>query len=200
MDRAILGDAHRFWFGELDSPDDYPVAKSDIWFKPSDDTDAVIRERFGPHLDAAAAADWDLAALSRQEQIGLVVLLDQFPRNIFRVSGRAFAYDAKAREVARALVAKGVERFYAVERSFLFMPFMHSEEIRDQDECVALFAREALTAPGDGTERMRGNLDYAFWHRGLIRKFGRFPHRNQVLGRESNEDEKKHLDEKGRGY
>ena len=200
MDKAILREVHRFWFGELASPDDQAEEKSDIWFKRSAETDAAIRERFGPHLDAVAEADWDLGALSREEQVGLVAILDQFPRNLFRDSGQAFAYDAKAREVARALIADGVERFYPVERCFLFMPFMHSEDIRDQDECVALFAEQALTVADGSVERMRSNLDYAFWHRDLIRKFGRFPHRNEMLGRDSTKAEKKHLAEKGRGF
>ncbi len=200
MDAAILREAHRFWFGDLTGPDDYPHDKSDTWFKVTEATDQAIRDRFAADLDEAHVADWNLAALAREEQIGLAIYLDQFPRNLFRDSGRAFAYDERARAVAQALIDGGTDRFYPVERSFLFMPLMHSEDIRDQDHCVALFAHEALTGKGDAVERARSNLDYAFWHRDLIRKFGRFPHRNAALGRDSTEAEAKHLAEKGRGY
>jgi uncharacterized protein (DUF924 family) len=200
MDKKILDEVHQFWFGELKSPDDHAEGKKENWFKKSDEFDETIRSRFGAYLDEAAATEWDLPSLSRTQQVGLVILLDQFPRNVFRTTGQAFAYDERARQVARALIALGSERLYPVERSFVYMPFMHSEKIRDQDECVALIARETLSASEGQLEGRRSMLDYAFWHRDLIRKFGRFPHRNQMLGRESTEKEEKHLTETGRGY
>ncbi|MHA1157953.1 MAG: DUF924 family protein [Alphaproteobacteria bacterium] len=200
MDAGILGDAHRFWFGELAGPQHYPTEKSETWFKRSDGFDAAIHAQFGDALEPVHTAAWDLEALTREQQIGLVIMLDQFPRNLFRDSGQAFAYDPQARAIAGALTDAGPARFYSVERSFLFMPFMHAEDIRDQETCVALIVHEALNSEGETQERSRGMLDFAFWHRSLIRKFGRFPHRNAVLGRESTEDEAKHLAEKGRGY
>jgi len=200
MDASILDAAHRFWFGDLSGPFHWPEDKAPTWFKVSEETDGAIRAQFGGDLDAVAANDWDLEALTRTQQVGLVVYLDQFPRNLFRGSGQSFAYDATARRHADALIAGGLDRFHVVERTFLLMPLMHSEDIRDQDRCAMLFADQALKAPDDLVERLRGNLDFAFMHRALIRKFGRFPHRNADLGRESTEEEKKHLDEKGRGY
>jgi uncharacterized protein (DUF924 family) len=132
--------------------------------------------------------------------MGLVILLDQFPRNIFRTSGESFAYDAKARTIARLLITLGRERFHRAERCFLYLPFEHSEDIGDQDLGVFLFAEDALSAPESWKDRSRLYLDFATKHRDLIRKFGRFPHRNQMLGRDSTAEEEAFLAANGRGY
>ena len=145
MDKAILSDIHAYWFGDLVADDDFPKAKSEIWFERSDATDAHIRDTFGGHLDEARIASWNLSALSRREAIALVVLLDQFPRNIFRTSGEAFAYDEKARDIARRLVASGPDQFFWIERAFLYLPFEHSEDIADQDRSVMYYAELAVT-------------------------------------------------------
>ena len=199
MDKKILGDIYRYWFGSLSGADDFPKEKSEIWFKQSDATDSFIRDSFGAFIPEAAKVEWNLAELTREEQIALVVLFDQFPRNIFRTSGEAFAYDAKARDLARRLI-DGRRRFHRVERSFLFLPFEHSEDSADQDFSVLLFAEEAVSAPESWIEHSRDYLDYATRHRDLIRKFGRFPHRNAVLGRPSTPEEEAFLNEHGRGY
>jgi uncharacterized protein (DUF924 family) len=200
MDRKIFADVYLYWFGTLSDPDDYPAEKSEIWFKQSDATDAYIRETFGAAIPEALAEKWEVAELSREEQMGLVVLLDQFPRNIFRTSGEAFAYDGKARTIARLLVALGRERFYRAERCFLYLPFEHSEDIADQDLGVFLFAEDALSAPESWKDRSRLYLDFATRHRDLIRKFGRFPHRNVMLGRSATAEEEAFLAANGRGY
>ncbi len=199
MDRKILGDVYRYWFGSLSGPDDFPKDKSDIWFKQSEATDSFIRDSFGAFIPEAAKFEWNLAGLTREEQIALVILFDQFPRNIFRTSGDAFAYDGKARDLSRRLV-DGRSRFHRVERSFLFLPFEHSEEAADQDLSVFLFAEDAVSAPESWTGTSRIYLDYATRHRDLIRKFGRFPHRNAVLGRPPTPEEEAFLQEHGRGY
>jgi uncharacterized protein (DUF924 family) len=198
--KPILDEVHLFWFGELTAPTDRHEEKAAIWFKQSDETDRAIADRFGSYLQPAAEAEWDLAALTRQEAVALVVLLDQFPRNIFRNSGEAFAFDPIARGIAGRLVEGGVDRFYWVERSFLFLPFEHSEDVADQDYCLFLYARNALAAPESFRESTRGGIDFATKHRDIIRKFGRFPHRNAALGRASTEEELAFMAEKGRGY
>jgi uncharacterized protein (DUF924 family) len=200
VDLKILTDVYRYWFGTLADPDDLPIEKSEIWFKQSDARDDYIRETFGAAIPEALAEQWDVAALSREEQMGLVILLDQFPRNIFRTSSEAFAYDAKARTIARLLITLGRERFYRVERAFLYLPFEHSEDIADQDLAVFLYAEDALSAPESWKERSRLHLDYGTKHRDLIRKFGRFPHRNVMLGRSSTPKEEAFLAANGRGY
>jgi uncharacterized protein (DUF924 family) len=200
VDRKILGEIYQYWFGSLSGPDDFPKEKSEIWFKQSDATDNFIRGTFGAFIPRAAGIDWDLAALSREEQIALVVLFDQFPRNIFRTTGEAFAYDAKARAVAREVIDPGRHRFHRVERSFLYLPFEHSEDSADQDLSVFLFAEDAVSAPESWLEHSRDYLDYATRHRDLIRKFSRFPHRNAMLARPSTPEEEAFLTEHGRGY
>jgi len=200
VDRSLLKDIHRYWFGDHTSPDDFPEEKSKIWFTRSDETDEHIRLTFGPYIPEAAEERWDLASLTREEQIALVVLLDQFPRNIFRVTGEAFAWDAKARDIARRLIALGKGRFTWIERTFLYLPFEHSEHLADQDCSVLLFAELAVEAPDSLKETLRSDLDYATRHRDLIRKFGRFPHRNVMLDRPSTPEEAAFVKEHGRGY
>lgn len=200
MDTKILNDIHDFWFGKLTGPFDYPKEKSELWFKQSDETDDYIRTTFGAHIAEAARTEWDLGALTREEQVGLVILLDQFPRNVFRTSGESFAYDATARALSRRLVEDSRERFFLIERAFLCLPFEHSEDIADQDYSVYLAAEAALAAPEDLKSTFRNFLGYATRHRDVIAKFGRFPHRNQLLGRESTPEEEEFFEEHGRGF
>jgi uncharacterized protein (DUF924 family) len=197
--QPILRDIHRYWFGDLKSPTDKIPEKTAIWFRQSDETDAYIRETFGPYIAKAAAIDWDLDALSREEQVALVVLLDQFPRNIYRTTSEAFATDPKAREIAGKFAAPGLDRFYLDEQTFLAVPFEHSEDIADQDYALYLAAKMAVEAPQDWKDSRRGNLDYFIKHREIIARFGRFPHRNAVLGRESTPEEIEFL-KGGRGF
>jgi uncharacterized protein (DUF924 family) len=200
VDRSVLHDIHRFWFGELRSPADVREERTAVWYEQSDETDGEIRERFGRFIPEAAATAWDVAGLTREEGVALIVLLDQFPRNLFRSSGEAFAYDARALEIARALIATGFDRFFWVERVALVLPFEHSEDLADQDYAVLLAAKLAVGAPENLRELCRDTLDFATRHRDIIRKFGRFPHRNGLLGRESTPEEAAFLAEKGRGY
>ena len=196
--RPVLQDIHRYWFGELTSPTEQNEEKAKMWFRQSDETDAHIRETFGAFIAPAAAIDWDLDALSREEQAGLIVLLDQFPRNIYRTSGEAFAQDAKARAIARQLLPR-LDQFWLHEQDFICLPFEHSEDIADQDLSVMLYARMAVEAPAAWKASKREVLDYATKHRDIIRKFGRFPHRNAMLGRDSTPEEIEFL-KGGRGY
>jgi uncharacterized protein (DUF924 family) len=200
LDRKILDDVYQFWIGTLADPEDIPAEKAEIWFKKSDETDNFIREKFGAAIPEAANIEWHLADLTREEQIGLIVLLDQFPRNIFRTSGESFAYDAKARALAKSLIEKGWRQYPYCEQCFLMLPLEHSEDIADQDYCVQLFAERVVGAPEKLKESCRGQLDYATKHRDLIRKFDRFPHRNELLGRQSTPEEETFLKENGRGF
>jgi uncharacterized protein (DUF924 family) len=200
LETKILGEIHDFWFGKLTGPFDYPKEKSEIWFKKSDETDDYIRNTFGSYVAEAARSEWDLDALTREEQVGLVILLDQFPRNVFRTSGESFAYDPTARAIARRLVERGRERFFLIERAFLCLPFEHSEDMADHDYSVFLASEAALAAPEALKSTFRNFLSYATKHRDVIVKFGRYPHRNQLLGRESTPEEEAFIEEHGRGF
>ena len=200
MDKKILDEVYRYWFGALAGPDDFPEEKAAIWFKKSDETDRTICDNFGAAISEASKIEWNLDELSRQQQVALVVLLDQFPRNIFRTSGESFAYDTKARKIAGSLIDSGWRRFHYCEQCFVFLPLEHSEDIADQDLCVQLFAERVIAAPEELKDKARGQLDFATRHRDLIRKFGRFPHRNALLGRQSTPEEEVFFEENGRGF
>ncbi len=161
------------------------------WWEKDADLDAEIRSCFEILYERAAAgglADWEETA---RGALALVIVLDQFPRNMFRDSPRAFATDARARAVANRAVERGNDQgLGAEERLFLYIPFEHSEDLADQDRAVALI--ETL---GD-----QGFTDYAHRHRDIIARFGRFPHRNRILGRVSTPDEEAFLESPGSSF
>jgi uncharacterized protein (DUF924 family) len=200
MDRSVLRDVYDYWVGELASPTQISRERIAMWMQQSDETDRVVRERYGCHVAEAAATEWDVEALSREEAVGLIVLLDQFPRNIHRTTGDAFAHDGVARDVARRLVAGGLDRFAYMERFLIALPFQHNEDVADQDYGVLLTAEMAVNGPESVREFFSRVLDFATKHRDLIRRFGRYPHRNAMLGRESTPEEEAFLSEHGRGF
>ncbi|MCJ0763489.1 DUF924 family protein [Variovorax terrae] len=165
------------------------------WFRKDDAFDADFRARFLPAHEAAARGEldgWagkDAGTVARRAQgaLALLILLDQFPRNAFRGTARMFATDAQARRLAAQAVAAGLDQQAdAALRRFFYLPFTHSEQLADQDRAVAL--TEALDAD---THR------FARHHRDIIARFGRFPHRNAVLGRATTSEEQRFLDEGG---
>jgi uncharacterized protein (DUF924 family) len=173
-----------FWFGDRDE-------RRAEWFRKDETFDASIRDRFGATVAAALAGglmDWDVTpagALAR------VLALDQFTRNIFRGTPRAFAGDALALAAARAMVARGDDRALpALRRIFAYLPFEHAEDLREQDEAVRL-----IGALGDAQY-----TGYAQRHREVIQRFGRFPHRNAILGRVSSAQELDYLAQPGAGF
>jgi uncharacterized protein (DUF924 family) len=172
------GEVLDFWFGAVGSPE-HGKSRA-LWFTKSAATDEEIRARFGATVEAALAGrldDW--AEGSAGDALALILLLDQFTRNIHRDTARAFAGDAKALAVAKRLVAEGRDRqLVPLERWFAYLPFEHSEQIADQHESLRLFeslAKEGLAEP----------LVWARKHHEVIERFGRYPHRNELLGRPS---------------
>jgi uncharacterized protein (DUF924 family) len=158
------------------------------WFEKNSDFDAAIKARFLSTYEAAAAHKLDTWRDNAEGALALAIVLDQFPRNMFRGSARAFATDPQAREVARDALARGFDAQIVPDlRTFLYLPFMHSEDLTDQDRCVELY--RALGDPG--------SLKYAEIHADIIRRFGRFPHRNGVLGRDTTPEERAFLDAGG---
>lgn len=190
-DQPNVSDVLLFWFG---GPGEHGK-RHKRWFEKSDRFDREIRERFLPLYEQAAAgklAHWkDRPA----DNLALIVMLDQFPRNMFRGSMRAFAADALALEAARHAVARGHDRgMLPVERMFVYLPFEHSEVLADQLEACEL--ARALEAFGETADAYR----YAAAHRDIIQRFGRFPHRNAVLGRASTPEEMEFLKQPGSGF
>lgn len=189
MNRATLTDIYSFWFGTGADRNEVDLARLQFWMHRRDETDSQIAIRFGHFIRPAAESEWDVEELSHEESLALVVLFDQFPRNIHRSSGEAYAYDHIARCLARRITAEGWERFSAMERFLLGLPLVHHEDIASQDEAVMLAAREAVTVPDASKPHVRFSLDQAIRHRDVIQRFGRFPHRNAMLGRESTSEE-----------
>ncbi len=199
MDTTILGEIYLYWFGDLKAWDEQPdEERRKAWFRPTAEIDAHIRDTWGPHIGPARDAAWDLSTLTRRQQVALVVMLDQFPRQIHRDSGEAFACDPVALGIARQLVVNW-RRFFVVEQTFVMLPFEHSEAIADQDISVKLYAERTLEAPAEHLEACRDQLDYATRHRDVIRRFTRFPHRNATLARDSTPEEIEFL-KGGRGF
>ncbi len=178
IDTPSIRDIIDFWFLPLSDPDH--GRPRDIWWRSTPEFDTEIVSRFGAATERAVAGGLDAWKASPEGALALILLCDQFPRNCFRRSARAFCGDAKAIETARLALA----RFYPVAfapdmRLFLYMPFGHSESLADQELACALL----------GTIGGEENLQSAAEHRDVIARFGRFPHRNEVLGRVSTAEE-----------
>jgi uncharacterized protein (DUF924 family) len=190
-----------FWFGA--SPDDAIAAKekSALWWAKDAATDQRMRERFTPYLQKAASGelrDWQETPAGR---LALILLCDQFPRNIHRDTPQSFAFD----EQARALCKKGIdagadEALRPIQRVFFYLPLEHSESLDDQNESVALFEALASDVPAATREDFKGYVDFARHHRAIIERFGRFPHRNAILGRISSAEEAAFLKEPGSSF
>lgn len=182
MDFAAAYQVLDFWFG---SPGSVTYGQSrPEWFKKSDAFDALIRERFSAVYEDArrgALAHWRVSPLSL---LALIVVCDQFPRNLFRDSSRAFESDGMALDSARRMAAMQWDRrLNAVERQFAYLPFEHSEQLDDQKASMLHFGR---LASEHGKHDL---LEWARKHYVIIERFGRFPHRNAVLGRASTAEE-----------
>ena len=160
-------------------------AGPDKWFAKIDDFDDEIRRRFLPTYEAAAAGRFTGWEQSAEGSLALLILLDQFPRNMFRGQARAFATDPLARSIAAGAIVRGFDA-QAPEgmRGFFYLPFEHSESLADQDKAVSFFKATADAK----------NLKWAELHRDIIRRFGRFPHRNAALGRATTPEEQAFLD------
>jgi uncharacterized protein (DUF924 family) len=157
------------------------------WFSKDDAFDARFRARFLAAHEAAARGACDRWLAAPESALGLVLLLDQFPRNAFRATPRMYATDAKARAVATAAIDAGHDRATDVAlRLFFYLPLAHSEDLADQERSVAL----AMSLGEDSAKHARG-------HRDIVARFGRFPHRNAILGRVSTADEQAFLDAGG---
>jgi uncharacterized protein (DUF924 family) len=188
---AQIEEIHQFWFACLDEQGMSPAEQNALWFKSSQETDQLCRERFGSLVDTAingGLQDWEA---SDRGLIALIILLDQFPRNIHRGTPRAFSGDARALALAQQSIALGrQQRLPAIHQVFLLLPLEHNEDIIVQKKCVNLFQELAAKT---GLAAIQGYLRYAVAHRDVISQFGRFPHRNIILGRESSPDELEYL-------
>ena len=189
---AVAHDVLDFWFAETNAAH---------WFVADAAFDAQIRERFGSAMDAAADGGLDRWAVNPPGWLALLILLDQFPRNLYRGDSCAWAQDASAQRVALSGIARGDDRqLLPLQRVFAYLPLEHAEAMALQRQSVALFEALCAEVPPSQRERFEEFLDYARRHRDVIARFGRFPHRNAVLGRTSTPEEMLHLAQPGSGF
>ena len=186
---------HRFWFGPLDDAGFAAPEQNRLWFSASEDTDTAVHSRFGNLVSQALAGGLEHWAESDNGLIALLLLLDQFTRNIYRGTPGAFAGDDMARQLARQTIASGRHQgMPPIHQVFLFLALEHAEDLAIQRQCVQLFRQLADSSDAD---RIASFARYAQAHCEVIARFGRFPHRNAILGRESSARELAYLEQHG---
>jgi uncharacterized protein (DUF924 family) len=192
-----------FWFGTLPLSAEQLQQRMRFWFgaeptptrRSRDDT---IRSRFGELLERAGRGELDSWADGPRRRLSLVILLDQFPRNIFRGSARAFAFDTQALSLTLSGMQSAADAALdVVERIFFYMPLQHAESAEVQDESVAAYRRLLAESPAAIHAFFESSLRSAEHHRAIIEQFGRFPHRNRVLNRHSTPEEERWLAKSG---
>ncbi|MEA5497386.1 DUF924 family protein [Limnoraphis robusta Tam1] len=182
-----------FWFG---SPEDSNYGKPrKVWFQKNSAFDEQIRSHFLADYELAAQGQLDFWKESPDSCLALILLFDQFPRNVFRGQAQAFVTDTKALEMAKYAVSQGFDRpMLPVQRWFIYLPFEHSENLADQEKSVELM--QQLSDDPDS----QSSINYAIRHWEIIKQFGRFPHRNAILGRESTPEEEAFLQQPGSSF
>jgi uncharacterized protein (DUF924 family) len=191
----------QFWFGDVDELGRSDVQHSRRWFMRDEAFDLEIADRFGQTYADVRAGLREAWLDDPRGRVAYVIVLDQFPRNMFRGTARAFEGDRQALAAAIEGVARHDDAGLTVnERSFFYMPYMHSEEIDMQDRSVALFKELLAGAPSELRGSLLAAVQYAEKHRDVVARFGRFPHRNTALGRESTPAELAFIAEPGSGF
>lgn len=189
-----------FWFGDPADPGNIE-RHGKLWFSSTKAQDRTMRERFGGLHDRAGGGELDSWLATPRGTLALILLLDQFTRNLYRGTASAFGNDARALALAR----NGIERkldssLHVPERAFFYMPFQHSENPADQRRSVDLFEALVEASPAPFQSYAKNTLEYAVLHRDIVERFGRFPHRNDLLGRQSTEEEKEYLEQGGHRF
>lgn len=184
----------QFWFGGP-GPDHADLEdRIDFWFAAGPDVDAEIKRRFGDAVRKALAGHLDAWRESPRDRLSLVILLDQFPRNIYRGAPEAYAGDVRARALTVDAIGSGADRALSIlERAFLYMPLQHAEDAFVQQQAVAAFRNLHEESTHELRQHLKRFLASAKTHRDIIERFGRFPHRNEILGRECTRAEIEYL-------
>jgi uncharacterized protein (DUF924 family) len=190
-------DVLSFWFG----PTSPCAASRPEWWKKDDAFDAAIRASFGALWEAACRGERDAWRTTDEGTLALVIVLDQFSRNLCRDDPGAWEQDAYALQIASDAIDGGLDRRLGhFERSFLYMPLMHAEDRAVQERSIACFETLVALAPEALREGAAGNLRFAHMHKDIVDRFGRYPHRNAILGRESTAEEIAFLEQPGSSF
>lgn len=181
-----------FWFDP---------AHREAWFATDPQFDAAIRARFAQTLQRAANDELQHWTATPEGWLALLIVLDQFPRNLYRRHAHAWQHDPSAQQLALWGIAEGLDRrLPPLQRVFAYMPLEHAEQLELQQRCVSLFETLCSALPVQERQHYTGFLDYARKHQAVIARFGRFPHRNAVLGRANTPEEAAYLAEPGAGF
>lgn len=191
----------QFWFGNTADDGLTQPPLIDRWFRKSDAFDLEIQQRFLACWREIMAGEREAWLVQPRSRLAYVIVLDQFSRNMFRGQPAAFSGDARALVAVHDAVARGIDQLLPGHlRIFLYMPYMHSEQRDDQEQCIALFVRFRDQSQGVLREMLTYNIGFAEQHRDIIARFSRFPHRNQILGRPSTPEELAFLQEPGSSF
>ncbi len=190
-----------FWFGELDDEGCASPEKVKQWWKKDPAFDALCVQRFGASHRAIASREREDWRSTAKGCLAYIIVLDQFSRNMFRGTPEMFASDAQTQQAVCAALDQGLDKELALhERVFFYMPLMHAEDLDLQEKCIQSFESFSAEFSGELRNKIEGNLDYARQHRDIIARFGRFPHRNKLLGRESTAEEAEFLTQPGSSF
>jgi len=198
MTHPIAKNVLDFWFGDCPLSPEQDRARNAVWFNANQDFDYDIERRFGKLVSTARKGSFDSLVDQPYDCLALIIILDQFPRNLYRGQAGAFASDNKALELTRAMLGSGAfEQLGFTERAFVLMPYQHAEDLAIQQEGIQIYKKQADSAPPEWKDIVEGYLGFAQSHLELIEQFGRFPHRNAVLGRENTPEESDYLNSGG---
>ena len=192
-----------FWIGEAATSAEAATSKNKIWFAKSTKIDSDIRKKFNTLLETLAAGpladDW--SGRGAHERLAAIIVLDQFSRNLFRDSPRAFSQDALALRLCKEGLSRREDLTLSeAERIFFYLPLEHSEDLGDQIRAVEMFSALHKDSRRDFRALTESTLEYAYAHKAVIEQFGRFPHRNDVLARTSSQEELAYLAKPGSGF
>jgi len=191
---ATVDEILSFWLEPKPKTEEEMDLRGKLWFGGGPSLDKRINESFGAALESARRGELDAWAAEPRGRLALIILLDQFSRNVFRGKPEAFAQDEKALALARAGWDDGMfDRFDAIDRLFVSLPFSHAEDLDAQRRAVQLCQASLSGAPEMWRKMLIGAVDFARKHLDVVARFGRFPHRNETLGRESTKEEKEYL-------
>ena len=193
-DEILINDILEFWIKDADSDPVSAKQQSTIWFNASESLDQELRDRFGELLERGGAGELDHWRSTPQGSLALIILLDQFSRNIYRGTSEAFDFDAQALTICQSMQQSGqLDLLGPVGKVFALMPLQHAEDLAVQEASVEAFRQIAESAPAGYEQMTSGNHEYAKLHYDIIKQFGRFPHRNRIMGRQSTEAEQRWL-------
>jgi uncharacterized protein (DUF924 family) len=192
-----------FWFGNLKDNEIPSEECRRIWWIKDDENDKKIKDYFENDLALAIKGESEAWELTPRGTLALILLLDQFSRNIYRDTRRAFSQDQKAIEISISGIEKGFDtKLHPAQRIFFYMPLIHSEDIGMQEKSIECYLnlKELVLTPPPLANMVSGSCDFAKRHYAIIKRFGRYPHRNRILGRESTPEEVKFLSEPGSSF